>query len=106
MPLYIQLQKEKSMNQNNQQSKVKQILNATIVTGQYIDKKTGETKNSYITIGTLFIYQDNGMALKLDAMPTNGQNIVFYKPKPKGQSNQNNQNYNNGGSGQPHYNQK
>ena len=93
--------------QQNQQ-KVKQILNATIVTGKYTDRQTGKQKKSYLTIGTLFIYQDNGMSLKLDALPTNGQNIVFYPRKPKEQ-NQANQNYNNnnggnGGNGQS-YNQ-
>lgn len=90
--------------QQNQQ-KVKQILNATIVIGQYTDRQSGKQKKSYLTIGTLFIYQD-GMSLKLDALPTNGQNIVFYPRKPKEQ-NQANQNYNNnnGGNGQPHYNQ-
>ena len=96
------------MNQSNQQQKVKQILNATIVTGQYIDKQ-GMQKKSYLTIGTLFIYQDGGMSLKLDAMPINGQNINFYPRKPKEQNQQNqnynNQNNNNGGNGQPHYNQ-
>ena len=87
--------------QQNQQ-KVKQILNATIVIGQYTDKQ-GMQKKSYLTIGKLFIYNDGGMSLKLDALPLAGQNINFYPRKPKEQ----NQNYNNnnGGNSQPHYNQ-
>jgi len=85
------------MNRNN--SKVQQILNATIVTGQYQDNQ-GQNKKSYLTIGTLFIYQDGGMSLKLDAMPTNGQNINFYPRKAKEQ-NQPPQQHNNyhGGNG-------
>jgi len=69
-------------------------MNATIVTGQYTDNQ-GQNKKSYLTIGTLFIYQDGGMSLKLDAMPTNNQNISFYPRKAKEHNrpmNQNNQN--------------
>ena len=68
-------------------------MNATITTGSYIDKATGAKKKSYLTIGTLFIYSDGGMSLKLDALPMNGQNINFYdiKPKQQSQPNQNNQ---------------
>ena len=99
MLLYQQMKLQKEIIMNQQQ-KVMQILNATIVTGQYIDKQ-GMQKKSYLTIGTLFIYQDGGMSLKLDAMPTNGQNIVFYprKPKEQNQANQNYNNNNNGGNG-------
>jgi hypothetical protein len=97
MPLYYQIQKykERTMHQTNQQ-KPSQILNATIVTGQYTDNQ-GQNKKSYLTIGTLFIYQDGGMSLKLDAMPTNGQNINFYprKAKEQNQAQQNNRNKNN-----------
>jgi len=71
-------------------TQVQQIMNATIVTGQYRDNQ-GNNKKSYLIIGTLFIYQDGGMSLKLDAVPTNGQNINFYDIKPKNQNNQNNQ---------------
>jgi hypothetical protein len=89
------------MNQNNQPPQVKQILNATIVTGQYTDSQ-GQNKKSYLTIGTLFLYQDGGMSLKLDAMPTNGQNINFYprKAKEQNQGNKNNQNNNYNPNGQ------
>ena len=89
----------------NQPPKVKQILNATIVTGQYQDNQ-GQNKKSYLTIGTLFIYQDGGMSLKLDAMPTNGQNINFYprKAKEQHQPNNNNNNNNYGGNNGNNYN--
>lgn len=56
--------------------------NATIVTGEYTNAQ-GEQKKSYLTIGTLFIYDDGGMSLKLDAVPVNGGNINFYDIKPK-----------------------
>ena len=77
-------------------------MNATIVTGEYFSKKENRNKKSYLTIGKLFIYQDGGMSLKLDAMPMQNQAIQFYDIKPKSQPNQQPQqnNYNNGGYGQ------
>ena len=82
-------------------------MNATIVTGEYTDRQTGQTKKSYLTIGKLFIYNDGGMSLKLDALPHANQNITFYPIKPKNQNNNNqhhqhqqqNNNYS-GGNGQ------
>ena len=71
-------------------------MNATIVTGEYIDRQTGQKKKSYLTIGKLFIYNDGGMSLKLDAMPIGNQNINFYNIKPKGQNNQQPQQQQNG----------
>jgi len=50
--------KEKIMQQNNLQK----TMNATIVTGEYIDRQTGQKKKSYLTIGKLFIYNDGGMS--------------------------------------------
>jgi hypothetical protein len=97
---------QQNYNQQNQQnynpnqgqpSKVAKTMNATIVTGEYFSKKHNKQKKSYLTIGKLFIYQDGGMSLKLDAMPLGGQSIVFYDINPKEQ-NQNNNNY--GGNGQ------
>ena len=83
-------------NYNSGQSKIRKIMNATIVTGEYFSKKENRNKKSYLTIGKLFIYQDGGMSLKLDAMPMQNQAIQFYNIKPKSQPNQQN-NYNNGG---------
>jgi hypothetical protein len=99
---------------NNQKPQLSHLMNATIVTGQYTDNQ-GQQKKSYLTIGTLFVYQDGGMSLKLDALPANGQNIVFYPQKAKGQNppmqnqanqnnqNQGNQNYGNGQNNQNQY---
>lgn len=56
------------------------LYNATIVTGEYTNAQ-GETKKKYLNIGTLFIYPDGGMSLKLDAVPINGQTISFYPVK-------------------------
>jgi len=92
-------------NSNGQQSKVQKVMNATIVTGEYFSKQENRNKKSYLTIGKLFIYQDGGMALKLDAMPMQNQSISFYDIKPKTQPNngqnynQPQQNYNNGSGG-------
>ena len=81
------------------QPKTKQILNAVIVTGEYTDNQ-GMRKKNYLTIGTLFIYNDGGQSLKLDAYPSHGQTISFYPPKqknqPNGQPQQNNQGYTQG----------
>lgn len=99
MPLYKQLLKrEELMNQQNQ---IQKTMNATIVTGEYTDRQSGQRRKSYLTIGKLFIYSNGGMSLKLDALPLHGQNIVFYPPKPKPQNQQANQNYNSGGNNQP-----
>ena len=72
---------------------VAKVMNATIVTGEYQNNQ-GEAKKSYMTIGTLFIYDDGGMSLKLDAVPLGNGNISFYDKKPKEDNNQN------GGQGQ------
>jgi hypothetical protein len=84
-------------------------MNATIVTGEYTDRQTGQQKKSYLTIGKLFVYNDGGMSLKLDAMPTGNQNISFYDIKPKNQNNNNqpnqqNQSYNSNGQQQNNQN--
>ena len=66
---------------------VTKTMNATIITGEYQNNQ-GETKKSYATIGTLFIYDDGGMSLKLDALPIGNGNINFYEKKPKDQQQQ------------------
>ena len=64
-----------------QQQSKPTIYNATIVTGEYTNAQ-GEVKKKYLNIGTLFIYDNGGMSLKLDALPANGQTISFYPVKP------------------------
>jgi len=87
MPNLYPLPKCKEKRQMSQQNQLLKTMNATIVTGEYTDRQTGQKKKSYLNIGTLFIYNDGGMSLKLDALPMNGQNISFYPPKPKNQQN-------------------
>jgi len=63
-------------------SNLVKTMNATIVTGEYTNAQ-GEQKKSYLTIGTLFVYDDGGMSMKLDALPLGTGNISFYDKKPK-----------------------
>jgi len=93
-PHYNPPQQQQNNNNGGQQSKVQKVMNATIVTGEYFSKQENKNKKSYLTIGKLFIYQDGGMSLKLDAMPMQNQMISFYDIKPKNQNNQQHQNYN------------
>ena len=74
------------------QNALHKTMNATIVTGEYTNKQ-GIKKKKYLTIGTLFLYQNGGMSLKLDALPNTNQVISFYDIKPK-QQNQSNQSQN------------
>jgi len=63
-------------------SEIQKIMEAVITTGEYTNNN-GENKKSYLKIGTLFVYADGGMSLKLDAMPISGGNISFYDRKPR-----------------------
>ena len=91
-----QHQYTEAYNNANQPPKVQKVMNATIVTGEYFSQKENKNKKNYLTIGKLFIYQDGGMSLKLDALPHANQTISFYDMKPKNQNNQQqqHQNYN------------
>lgn len=58
--------------------KMQRFKRAVAVTGTYTNKD-GEEKKSYVTVGTLFKYEDGGFSLKLDAMPLGGEGwISFY----------------------------
>ena len=82
-------------------STVQRTMDAVIVTGEYTDNQ-GQPKKRYMNIGTLFIYQDGGMSLKLDAVPIGNGNISFYEKKPKGQAtNHGGQANSHGGQGAP-----
>jgi len=65
-------------------STVQKTMDAVITTGEYTDQQ-GNQKKRYMNIGTLFVYNDGGMSLKLDAVPVGNGNISFYDKKPKGQ---------------------
>jgi len=47
---------------------MKRFKRAVAVVGEY--EKDGQTKKQYMTVGTLMQYDDGGLALKLDAVPT------------------------------------
>ena len=47
-------------------------------------EQNGEEKKSYQKVGTLFIYDDGGMSMKLDYMPTESNgSFSIYEPKNK-----------------------
>lgn len=50
---------------------MKPIKKAVATTGTY--EVNGETKKRYVNVGTLFQYDDGGMALKLESVPVGGE---------------------------------
>lgn len=84
-------------------SQVQKIMNATIVTGEYQNNQ-GETKKKYLTVGTLFIYADGGMSLKIEEGISVQGNISFYE-RTNNQASQNNPQNNYNGAATPHQNQ-
>jgi len=52
-----------------------------IVVATEYQTKTGEAKKKYQNIGTLFVYDDGGMGIKLDSIPLNwdGKASVYEK---------------------------
>jgi len=75
-------------------SQVQKTMNATIVTGEYQNNQ-GETKKRYLTVGTLFIYNDGGMSLKIEDGISVSGNINFYeKNTNQQQANNTQQGYN------------
>lgn len=65
-------------------SKMKPYKRAVAVTGTY--EVRGETKKRYTNVGTLFQYDDGGLALKLDSVPVgDGWNgfVSFYDIEDK-----------------------
>ena len=63
-------------------TKLQKTMNAVIVTGKYFDKAQKE-KKTYLTVGTLFVYDNGGMSLKLDVIPPTDKTISFYDHKKK-----------------------
>lgn len=64
---------------------MKRYKRAVAVTGSYTDHNGNEKKN-YVTVGTLFQYDDGGLALKLDSVPVGGGwngFISFYEIEDK-----------------------
>ena len=48
---------------------VQKVMNIVATTGTY--QKDGQEKKKYLTVGALFVYDDGGMSIKLEAIPTN-----------------------------------
>jgi hypothetical protein len=63
---------------------VQKTMNIVAVTGEYTNNQ-GEQKKSYLTVGTLFIYDDGGMSIKLDAMPIGNGNLSVYEKRDNNQ---------------------
>jgi len=81
---------------------VQKTMNIVATTGTYTNQQCQEKKR-YLTVGTLFIYDDGGMSIKLDAVPTHFDgNLAIYERENKNQSN-NSQANNQGGYQQPTY---
>jgi hypothetical protein len=73
---------------------VQQVKNIVATTCTYM--KDGVEKKRYLTVGSLFIYDDGGMSIKLDAVPTGFDgNLSVYD-----RDNNNQQNQNSGGQNQ------
>lgn len=81
-------------------SNVQKTMNAVITTGEYTNNQ-GETKKKYLTVGTLFVYQDGGLSLKIEEGITVSGNINFYE-----RDNKNNQQQGQGQQQQGGYNQQ
>jgi len=69
---------------------VQEVKNIVATTGTYM--KDGQEKKSYLTVGKLFIYDDGGMSIKLEAVPTNFDgNLSVYDRERNQQQGGNNQ---------------
>ena len=66
---------------------VQKTMNIVAVTGEYTNSQ-GEQKKSYLTVGTLFVYDDGGMSIKLDAFPVGNGNLQVYEKRDNNQQQQ------------------
>ena len=71
---------------------VSKTQDITVITGEYV--KDGQTKKRYLTIGTLFTYDDGGTSIIMDAIPVgwDGRASV-YDRRPREQQQQPQQGY-------------
>ena len=57
-----------------------------IVVSEEYTTKSGDVKKKYINIGTVFVYDDGGMSIKLDLIPLNWDGkAAIYDKKPREQ---------------------
>ena len=65
-------------------ARIEKTMNAVCVTGEYLNNQ-GEKKKEYLTIGKLFIFDNGGMSMRLDAVPLHFDGKVnFYDIKKRG----------------------
>jgi len=63
-------------------STVQKVMDAVMTVGEYTNQQ-GEAKKEYLTVGSLFVYAEGGMSLKIkDGISITG-NVSFYDRKPK-----------------------
>ena len=62
-----------------------------IVVATEYQTKTGEAKKKYQNIGTLFVYDDGGMGIKLDSIPLNWDGKASVYEKKEGNQRQSQQ---------------
>lgn len=66
---------------------MKKVYDAVVTVGEYEDRKTGQTKKQYRTVGAVLQNDDGRMSLKLELIPAVNFNgwINFYEPRDKEQ---------------------
>jgi len=69
---------------------VQKTMNIVATMGSYTNNQ-GQEKKRYLTVGTLFIFDDGGMSIKIDAVPTNfdGKLSVYEKDNQQNNGNTN-----------------
>ncbi len=77
---------------------VQQVKNIVATTGTYM--KDGVEKKRYLTVGSLFIYEDGGMSIKLDAVPTGFDGNLSIYDRDNNNQQQGGQQHQNQGYGQ------
>ncbi len=82
---------------------VQKVMNIVATTGTY--QKDGQEKKKYLTVGALFIYDDGGMSIKLEAIPTNFDGSLSVYERESQTPQQNNQGGGNNNYQQPQQNQ-
>ena len=82
---------------------VTEVKNIVATVGTY--QKDGQEKKKYLTVGALFIYDDGGMSIKIDALPTNFDGNLSIYARENNNQQQNNQNSGQGGYQQQNNNQ-
>lgn len=66
---------------------MKKVYDAVVVVGEYEDRKTGQTKKQYRTVGAVLQNDEGRLSLKLEMVPLVNFNgwINFYEPREKEQ---------------------